>query len=95
MVSLAEDGWSKVMSGMTSAPELLRVAPRPLDIRTLCHVCGSAIGSDFAGCAVCGARLRRSCSYLWTGPSAGLAILSVLCPLSEFGALGVRAGTHL
>jgi type IV pilus assembly protein PilB len=63
MVSLAEDGWSKVMSGMTSAEELLRVAPRPPDMRTLCHVCGSAIGSDFAACAVCGARLGRSCSY--------------------------------
>jgi type IV pilus assembly protein PilB len=63
MVSLAEDGWSKVMSGMTSAEELLRVAPRPPDMRTLCHVCGSAIGSDFAACAACGARLGRSCSY--------------------------------
>jgi type IV pilus assembly protein PilB len=63
MVSLAEDGWSKVMSGMTSAEELLRVAPRPADMRTLCHICGSAIGSDFAACAVCGVRLGRSCSY--------------------------------
>ena len=55
MVSLAEDGLlSKVMNGVTSAGELLRVAPRPPEMRTLCHVCGSAIGSDFAACAVCG-----------------------------------------
>ncbi len=63
MVSLAEDGLSGVMNGVTSAGELLRVAPRPPEMRTLCHVCGSAIGSDFAACAVCGARVGRSCSY--------------------------------
>ena len=63
LVGLAEDGWSKVMKGMTSAGELLRVALRPPEMRTPYHVCGSAIGSDFAACAVCGARLGRSCSY--------------------------------
>jgi RNA polymerase subunit RPABC4/transcription elongation factor Spt4 len=60
---IAEDGWSKVMKGMTSAGELLLVAARPPEMLTLCHVCGSAIGSDFAACTVCGARLGRSCSY--------------------------------
>jgi type IV pilus assembly protein PilB len=63
MVSFAEDGLSKVMSGITSVDELLRVAPRRPDMRTLCHVCGSVVGDDFAACAACGARLGGSCSY--------------------------------
>jgi Double zinc ribbon len=63
MVSLTEDGLSKVMSGVTSAGELLRVAPRRPDMRTLCHLCGSAVGSDFAACDARGARLGRGCSY--------------------------------
>jgi type IV pilus assembly protein PilB len=63
VVSFAEDGLSKVMSGITSSRELTRVAPRQADMRALCHVCGSAVESDFAACAACGARLGRSCSH--------------------------------
>ena len=62
MISLGEDGLTKVKSGITTAEELLRVVTEIREIRTLCPGCGSAVAIDFLACPQCGRRLSGGCT---------------------------------
>jgi type IV pilus assembly protein PilB len=68
MVSLGEDGLSKVKSGQTTAEELLRVVTEVREMRALCPGCGAAVGLDFLACPQCGKRLSGGC------PSCGRSL---------------------
>ncbi len=62
MITLGEDGLSKVKSGVTTADELLRVVTEVREMRTLCPGCGGAVAVDFNACPHCGHRLSGGCS---------------------------------
>ena len=68
MLSLGEDGLSKVKSGFTTADELLRVVTEVREMRTLCPGCSSAVAVDFMACPNCGKRLSGGC------PTCGRAL---------------------
>jgi type II secretory ATPase GspE/PulE/Tfp pilus assembly ATPase PilB-like protein len=63
MITLGEDGLSKVKQGITTAEELLRVVTEVREMRTLCTGCGSAVGVDFVACPQCGKRLGGGCPH--------------------------------
>jgi type IV pilus assembly protein PilB len=62
MISLGEDGLTKVKSGVTTAEELLRVVTEIREMRALCPGCGSAVALDFVACPQCGRRLSGGCT---------------------------------
>jgi type IV pilus assembly protein PilB len=62
MISLGEDGLSKVKSGVTTAEELLRVVTEVREMRSLCPGCGSAVAMDYLACPDCGRRLSGGCT---------------------------------
>jgi type IV pilus assembly protein PilB len=63
MITLGEDGLSKVKSGVTTPEELLRVVTEVREMRTLCAQCGSAVGVDFNACPQCGKRVGSACPH--------------------------------
>jgi type IV pilus assembly protein PilB len=63
MITLGEDGLSKVKSGVTTPEELLRVVTEVREMRTLCGQCGTAVGVDFNACPNCGKRLGGGCPH--------------------------------
>jgi RNA polymerase subunit RPABC4/transcription elongation factor Spt4 len=63
MITLGEDGLSKVKQGITTAEELLRVVTEVREMRMLCTGCGSAVGVDFMACPQCGKRLGDGCPH--------------------------------
>jgi type IV pilus assembly protein PilB len=63
MITLGEDGLSKVKSGVTTPEELLRVVTEVREVRTLCPGCGAAVGVDFLACPQCGKRLINGCPH--------------------------------
>ena len=63
MITLGEDGLSKVKSGITTPEELLRVVTEVREMRTLCSGCGSAVGVDFNACPQCGKRVGGGCPH--------------------------------
>jgi len=63
MISLGEDGLSKVKSGITTPEELLRVVTEVREMRTLCPGCGAAVGVDFVACPQCGKRIGGGCPH--------------------------------
>ena len=63
MITLGEDGLSKVKQGITTAEELLRVVTEVREMRTLCTGCGCAVGVDFLACPQCGKRLGAGCPH--------------------------------
>jgi type IV pilus assembly protein PilB len=63
MISLGEDGLSKVKSGITTPEELLRVVTEVREMRTLCSGCGATVGVDFMACPQCGKRLGGGCPH--------------------------------
>jgi RNA polymerase subunit RPABC4/transcription elongation factor Spt4 len=63
MITLGEDGLSKVKSGVTTPEELLRVVTEVREMRTLCSQCGSAVGVDFNACPQCGKRVGGGCPH--------------------------------
>ena len=62
MKSLLQDGKLKVLNGITTAEELLRVVTEVREMRTLCPGCGGAVAMDFMACPQCGHRLNASCN---------------------------------
>src|SRR5262249_17604561 len=71
MVTLGEDGLSKVKSGVTTAEELLRVVTEVREMRTLCGQCGTAVGLDFNACPNCGKRVGGGCPHCGRALQAG------------------------
>jgi type IV pilus assembly protein PilB len=63
MITLGEDGLSKVKSGVTTPEELLRVVTEVREMRTLCAQCGAAVGVDFNACPQCGKRVGGGCPH--------------------------------
>ena len=63
MITLGEDGLSKVKSGVTTPEELLRVVTEVREMRTLCGQCGTAVGVDFNACPNCGKRVGGGCPH--------------------------------
>jgi type IV pilus assembly protein PilB len=63
MITLGEDGLSKVKSGVTTPEELLRVVTEVREMRTLCSDCGAAVGVDFNACPQCGKRVGGGCPH--------------------------------
>src|SRR5439155_979401 len=63
MITLGEDGLSKVKSGITTPEELLRVVTEVREMRTLCPQCGCAVGVDFNACPQCGKRIGGGCPH--------------------------------
>ena len=63
MITLGEDGLSKVKSGVTTPEELLRVVTEVREMRTLCAGCGTAVGVDFNACPHCGKRVGGGCPH--------------------------------
>jgi type IV pilus assembly protein PilB len=63
MITLGEDGLSKVKSGVTTPEELLRVVTEVREMRTLCSGCGTAVGVDFNACPHCGKRVGGGCPH--------------------------------
>ena len=61
MITLGEDGLSKVKSGTTTADELLRVVTEVRELRTVCPGCNGAVELDFHTCPHCGRALSGSC----------------------------------
>ncbi|HSL20721.1 MAG TPA: ATPase, T2SS/T4P/T4SS family [Vicinamibacterales bacterium] len=62
MLTLGEDGLSKVKSGITTPEELLRVVTEVREMRTMCPSCGCSVAMDFNACPHCGRRLSGSCT---------------------------------
>ena len=71
MLSLGEDGLSKVKSGVTTPEELLRVVTEVREMRTLCVGCGATVGVDFLACPQCGKRLSGGCLHCGRACSPG------------------------
>ncbi|MBI2221093.1 MAG: Flp pilus assembly complex ATPase component TadA [Acidobacteria bacterium] len=62
MLTLGEDGLSKVKGGITTAEELLRVVTEVREMRTICPGCGGSVAMDFNACPHCGRRLSGGCT---------------------------------
>jgi len=62
VTTLQEDALVKMMSGTTSADELLRVVGAIGGARRLCAACGFPVSGDFVACPRCGGRLGGSCA---------------------------------
>ena len=71
MVSLGEDGLSKVKAGITTPEELLRVVTEVREMRTLCGGCGEPVAIEFLACPRCGRRLSGGCHNCGRAVQAG------------------------
>jgi type IV pilus assembly protein PilB len=63
MISLGEDGLTKVKAGVTTPDELLRVVTEVREARTLCPECGVGVSPDFVACPTCGHRVGGGCPH--------------------------------
>ena len=76
MLTLGEDGLSKVKAGVTTAEELLRVVTEVRELRTICPGCSGAVAMEFMACPHCGQKLSRGCNKCGRSLQAGWAF----CP---------------
>jgi type IV pilus assembly protein PilB len=56
MKTLREDGLDKIVQGMTTLDEILRVVPKEMDSGVSCDSCGLSLISAFQFCPYCGTR---------------------------------------
>jgi hypothetical protein len=56
MKTLREDGLDKILQGMTTLDEILRVVPKEMDSGVSCDSCGQSLISAFQFFPYCGAR---------------------------------------
>jgi RNA polymerase subunit RPABC4/transcription elongation factor Spt4 len=61
MSFLAHSGLSKVLSGITSVDEVLRVAATDEDYASLCPSCGTSLAGDFIACPGCDHPVGHHC----------------------------------
>jgi type IV pilus assembly protein PilB len=71
MLTLGEDGLSKVKAGVTTAEELLRVVTEVREMRTLCPGCSGIVAMDYKACPHCGHRLGGGCGKCGRALQAG------------------------
>jgi type IV pilus assembly protein PilB len=76
MITLGEDGLTKVKAGITTPEELLRVVTEVRELRTICPGCGGAVAMEFMACPHCGTRLNQGCGKCGRALQAGWAF----CP---------------
>ena len=63
MISLGEDALAKVVSGVTTPDELLRVVSEVGETRALCAGCGAPVAADYLACPHCGTRQGDGCPH--------------------------------
>lgn len=61
MKLLVHAGRDKILAGVTSVEEVLRVIQTDESAGTMCSECGEVISPDFASCPACGTRLIEMC----------------------------------
>jgi RNA polymerase subunit RPABC4/transcription elongation factor Spt4 len=61
MITIGEDGLTKVLAGETSLEELQRVVYYEEEAARLCPVCRATISSEFVYCPQCGEPVGGSC----------------------------------
>ena len=71
MISLGEDGLTKVKAGVTPPEELLRVVTEVREVRALCGGCGASVSPDFVACPSCGHRVGGGCPHCHKPMQAG------------------------
>ena len=92
VATLAEDGVSKAMAGVTSIEEVRRTvrefqAPRPI-----CPACGGVVAIDFSACPRCGQRLGIECPHCGRGLEAGWTYCPFCARRVETAAFPARRG---
>ncbi|MEQ1573345.1 MAG: ATPase, T2SS/T4P/T4SS family [Vicinamibacterales bacterium] len=63
MVTLGEDGLTKVKAGLTTPDELLRVVTEVRKARAICSECSAEVAQDFLACPACGHRVGGGCPH--------------------------------
>ncbi len=63
MISLGEDGLTKVKAGVTTPEELLRVVTEVREARSACPECNTSVSPDFNACPTCGHRVGGGCPH--------------------------------
>ncbi len=62
MSSLGEDGLNKVIEGITTIEELVRVIEAEEELQSMCHKCSRYIHIDFLVCPYCGTSAAHHCA---------------------------------
>lgn len=70
MKTLREDGLEKVVEGVTTLDEVLRVVPKELEVSIACESCGYPLISSYRCCPNCGARRRENAERITDGSVA-------------------------
>jgi type II secretory ATPase GspE/PulE/Tfp pilus assembly ATPase PilB-like protein len=77
--SLADEGLTAVIAGITTAEEVVRNVQMMTVPRPLCRGCGQAVESDYVACPRCGTRLHTPCIYCGRAMQSGWRV----CPYCE------------
>ena len=85
MISLGEDGLSKVKAGVTTPEELLRVVTEVREARSLCGGCGASVSPDFVACPTCGHRVGGGCPHCNKPVQAGWKFCPYCAQSTEVG----------
>lgn len=72
MRSMREDGLDKVIQGLTTLEEILRVVPRVDESGIVCGACGQTLVREFSFCPKCGKRATEQSTEVKSPPPAQL-----------------------